>query len=65
MASFTNKWQYGYTTIFEISKRLPLFWVFIPLLWVLKILGVGQFLYIQLSVRRKIISIQCSDECKL
>jgi membrane protein / vitamin K-dependent gamma-carboxylase len=65
IASFTNKWQYGYITIFEICKRLPLFWIFIPLFWVFKISGIGQFLYMYLSVRRSVIPIKCNENCDL
>lgn len=66
MASFDGNWYYGYATLFKIFLRIPLFWVFIPLFWILKISTIGQYLYIQLSVNRKIIPIHCTeDSCEL
>jgi len=62
MASFDGKWNYGYLTLFKIFIRIPLFWVFIPLFWILNISNVGQYLYMQLAVNRKIIPLHCSDE---
>lgn len=60
MASNKNEvWFYGFNTIYLILKRLPLFWFFIPLLYFLKITNIGQFLYKQLAINRKIIPIHC------
>lgn len=66
MASFTNKWNYGYISIFYILSRLPLFWLFIPILYVFKITSVGQYIYTELALKRKIIPLHCDAiSCKL
>ena len=66
MASYTNKWRYGFISIYYILIRVPLFWAFIPLLYFLKITKIGQYLYIQLSLKRKIIPIHCdADTCNI
>ena len=66
MASYTNKWRYGFISIYNILIRIPLFWAFIPLLYFLKITNIGQCIYIQLSLKRKIIPIHCdSDTCTI
>lgn len=59
MASFSTKWQYGYNSLFFIFARIPLFWLFIPLLYVLKITKLGQLMYSELALKRKIIPIHC------
>lgn len=66
MASFDGNWYYGYATLFKIFLRIPLLWTIIPLLWILKISKIGQYLYLQLAVNRKIIPIHCTeDSCEL
>lgn len=66
MASYDGKWSYGYKTLFKIFLRIPLFWIFLPLFWLLKISNLGQCLYIQLAVNRQIIPIHCTEEsCEL
>jgi len=62
MASYNGKWNYGYNSLYEIFLRLPLAWFFIPILLLLKVSKIGQFLYIQLAVNRQIIPIHCTDE---
>lgn len=65
MASYTNKWQYGYTSLFSIFLRIPAMWIFAPLFFVLKITGLGQLLYVQLAIKRKIIRLHCTiDSCR-
>lgn len=66
MASFDGSWSYGYKTLFKIFLRIPLFWLFIPILWLLDISKIGQYLYIQLAINRQIIPIHCTEEsCEL
>ena len=66
MASFDGKWSYGYTTLFKIFLRIPIFWIFIPLLLFLKISGIGQVIYKELALKRKIIPIHCNENsCKI
>jgi predicted DCC family thiol-disulfide oxidoreductase YuxK len=60
MASYTNKWHYGYDSLYFIFVRIPLFWLVFPFLYMLKVLGLGQFLYVQLALNRKIIPIHCN-----
>ena len=64
MASFVNKWQYGYFSLFSIFARIPILWIFAPLFFILKITGLGQLLYIQFAIKRRIIPLHCSvDSC--
>lgn len=58
-------WNYGYNSIYEIFKRVPLFWVFIPVLFLLKISKTGEFLYNELALKRKIIPMYCDDHCEI
>jgi predicted DCC family thiol-disulfide oxidoreductase YuxK len=62
MASFGSKWHYGYNSLFFIFARLPLFWIFIPILYILKITKFGQLMYSELALKRKIIPIHCDAE---
>jgi predicted DCC family thiol-disulfide oxidoreductase YuxK len=66
MASFGTKWHYGYNSLYFIFARLPLFWLFIPILYILKITTLGQIMYSELALKRKIIPIHCDDtNCEL
>lgn len=66
MASFINKWNYGFKTIYLMIIRIPVFFPLIPFLFLLNISGCGQFLYMHLAVNRKIIPLHCnSDSCGL
>ncbi|RKS96866.1 thiol-disulfide oxidoreductase DCC family protein [Chryseobacterium defluvii] len=61
MASYNGKWHYGFTSIYFILIKLPVFWIFIPFLYLLKISAIGQFLYSELALKRKIIPIHCDE----
>ncbi|RXM39384.1 hypothetical protein BOQ62_11965 [Chryseobacterium sp. CH21] len=66
MASYTTTWAYGYESIFRILATLPLLWPLFPALWFLNITKIGQGIYIQLAVNRKIIPIHCdNDSCNI
>lgn len=66
MASFSNKWHYGYNSLYYIFTRLPIFWPFIPLLFFLKITKIGQLIYRELALKRKIIPLHCDENsCKI
>lgn len=66
MASFDGKWHYGYQTLFKIFQKIPLFWPFLPLFFILKITGWGQKIYIKFAINRKIIPLHCDEEtCSL
>lgn len=62
MASFRNKWDYGYNSIYYIFAKLPVFWLFIPFFYILKITALGQLFYKELALKRKIIPIHCNTE---
>jgi predicted DCC family thiol-disulfide oxidoreductase YuxK len=62
MASFNKKWHYGFNSLFEIFLRIPLFWLFLPLMYILKISKLGQFFYKELALKRKIIPLHCNSE---
>jgi predicted DCC family thiol-disulfide oxidoreductase YuxK len=58
--------SYGFTSIYKIFKTLPLLWIFVPVLFALNMLHLGDFLYNELAVRRRIIPLHCDDEeCKI
>ncbi len=66
MASYNTKWHYGYNSLYYTFLRIPPFWLFIPFLYILKITKLGQLIYIELSLKRKIIPIHCTlDSCEL
>lgn len=66
MASFDGNWHYGYATLFKIILRIPIFWLLITFFWLLKISTIGQYLYLQLAINRKIIPIHCTEgSCEL
>lgn len=61
IASYDGRWKYGFNTIYRIVLRIPILWFFVPLFWLLKFSNLGEFIYLQLAVRRKIIPLHCSD----
>jgi predicted DCC family thiol-disulfide oxidoreductase YuxK len=52
---------YGYTSIYRIFKTLPLLWVFVPILFLLHVSNLGEILYNELAVKRKIIPLTCDE----
>jgi predicted DCC family thiol-disulfide oxidoreductase YuxK len=62
MASFGTKWHYGYNSLYFTFARLPLLWLLIPFLYILKLTRLGQLLYKELALKRKIIPIHCDTE---
>lgn len=56
---------YGFDSIYEINKRLVVLWILLPFSFILKITKIGNFLYNELSVKRKIIPLYCDTECNL
>jgi predicted DCC family thiol-disulfide oxidoreductase YuxK len=66
MASYNKEWHYGYNSLFYIFARLPLFWILMPFFYILKITTLGQLIYIELALKRKIIPIHCdAKNCNL
>ncbi|QTE21834.1 DCC1-like thiol-disulfide oxidoreductase family protein [Polaribacter cellanae] len=63
MASkINNKWFYGYNSIYHILIRLPIIILIFPFLYFFKITNIGQYLYVQLAIKRKIIPLHCSSK---
>lgn len=62
MAGYNRKWHYGFSTIYLILIRLPLFWPFIPFFFLIKISTIGQIFYKELAIKRKILPIHCTTE---
>jgi len=63
MASYKDsKWNYGYISIYHIFLRLPIFWLFIPFFFILNISKLGNYLYMELALKRKIIPLHCDKE---
>lgn len=62
MASYDGeRIYYGFNSIYMIFKRLPIFWIFFPLLFLLKITKMGHLLYNEFALRRKIIPLHCDE----
>lgn len=57
--------HYGFDSMFEINKRLIIFWLLLPIMYLLKISKLGHYLYNELSVKRKIIPLNCDSECSI
>ena len=63
MASLDSKGNvvYGYETLYKISKILPVLWVLLPISYLLKVSRLGDYLYKELAIRRKIIPMHCDE----
>jgi len=59
-----SKWNYGYASLHKIFKRIPLMWLLIPIFYLLRISGGGDFLYNELAVKRNVIPLNCDENCK-
>ena len=65
-ASFDGeKWLYGFDTLYKVALRLPILWILVPFFFILKMIGIGNWLYLQLAVRRKIIPLHCDEDCRI
>ncbi len=56
---------YGFQSLYEISKILFILWITFPLMFFLRITKLGDFLYFELSQKRKIIKLSCDDNCDI
>ncbi|AZZ58488.1 DUF393 domain-containing protein [Riemerella anatipestifer] len=65
MASYVNEWRYGFESLYLISVRVPLFWLLTPLMLILKLTGIGQKIYLEVAVRRKIHFLHCDKDCRV
>ncbi|MEW9676730.1 DCC1-like thiol-disulfide oxidoreductase family protein [Lentibacillus sp. L22] len=58
-----GKWFAGYNALIQIVKQLPLLWIMLPAMYLLKWIGLGDFLYQKIAKNRKLIPVnQCRDE---
>ena len=57
--------SYGFQSIYDIFKYLPLLFPFFPVIFILKYTYLGNFIYNELAVKRKIIPITCDDKCQI
>ncbi|MFC7745636.1 thiol-disulfide oxidoreductase DCC family protein [Lentibacillus kimchii] len=62
-----GKWFKGYDAIIAISKKLPLLWLSVPILTVLKWIGLGDFVYNTIAKHRQMVPVnQCdADGCQI
>lgn len=58
-----GKIYFGFDSIFQISLLIPFVWIFIPVLYLLKITKIGEFLYSELAMKRTIIPLHCDEDC--
>ena len=66
MASLKKEnWRYGFESIWRISKEIPFFWILTPVLFILRLTKIGELLYNELAIKRKIIPIHCNENCKI
>jgi predicted DCC family thiol-disulfide oxidoreductase YuxK len=49
---YKNKWIYGFDNFILIFQKLPLLWVFVPLLYLLKWTKSGDFIYRKAALKR-------------
>ena len=63
MASFNGRWHYGFDSIYLISLRLPLLWVLFPIVFIFKISRLGNIIYREIALKRKILPLHCDDSC--
>ncbi|MBP8904036.1 MAG: DUF393 domain-containing protein [Paludibacteraceae bacterium] len=59
---YKNKWSYGFNSIVLIFQQLPVFWISLPLLYVLKWSRIGDFLYRKTAIKRVILPEYCKIE---
>lgn len=62
-----HQWFQGYDAIIAISKKLPLLWGMVPILYVFKWIGLGDILYNFIAKNRKLIPVnQCdTNGCRI
>lgn len=58
-----HQWYRGYGAFIQIAKMLPLLWVLLPLLYLFKWIGLGDFIYKKVAANRKLVPVnQCTGE---
>lgn len=61
--NITGRIYYGFNTLLQIAIRVPLLWVLVPVLFLARIAGIGDFVYNELAIKRKIIPVRCEEQC--
>ena len=58
----SGHWYTGYEAIIQICKKLPVLWIVLPVLYAIKLLGLGDTLYSFIANNRKLIPVnQCHN----
>lgn len=57
--------NYGFESIYNIFKYIPILYPLLPIMFVLKYSYIGNLIYNELAVKRKIIPITCDDKCEI
>jgi predicted DCC family thiol-disulfide oxidoreductase YuxK len=60
-----NAIVYGFDSVFRIVRTLPLLWIFIPLFFVLKWTHIGEKVYDEIALKRKLLPASCDENCLL
>ncbi len=55
---------YGFDSIFNISKKSPSLWLIFPILYILKISGIGNIMYREIAQNRRLLHCD-EEECKI
>lgn len=53
---------YGFDSIWQIVRRLPMIWLLAPFFFILKVSRLGYWIYNSLAVKRQIIPLHCSKK---
>ncbi|MNZ92194.1 hypothetical protein D3C78_1112090 [compost metagenome] len=57
-----NKMKNGINSFIQITTRIPLMWLFVPMLLLAKLVGIGEFVYDYCASNRKVLPVnQCTD----
>ncbi|MNN78390.1 hypothetical protein D3C81_1949430 [compost metagenome] len=57
-----NKMKNGINSFIQITTRIPLMWLFVPMLLLAKLVGIGEFVYDYCASNRKVLQVnQCTD----
>lgn len=62
-----KRWFEGFDAIIEVSKKLPLMWVPLPIMYLFKWIGLGDFIYKKIARNRRLVPVnQCDhDGCRI
>lgn len=57
-----NKVVYGFDSILRVSRYTVLLWPVFPFMWMLKVSGLGDWIYRKIAIDRKLV-FSCDEEC--